>query len=162
MIEKMVLPLVLLPMILLNGCARLGAAPGTTEQQLVERDGVDVALIPAIYREVYFKPSTSTDRHCRAPDPDFSIQQNDQLSLALPGYGSENIGGGETQTEQNLGGRTEKVLITRELMYRACELTSNINADSDTSTAIYDKFLRVIEALTNSASQNGTVSTPQQ
>jgi hypothetical protein len=147
MIKDLALTISLIAVFLISGCAGLVSAPGTTEQELVERDGIDVALIPAAYREVYFSPSTSNERHCRAPDPDFSVQQSDKLSVSLPTNGGESMGGGETQTGLNLGGRTQTVLITRELMYRACELAANINADADTSIAIYDKFLQAIQAL---------------
>jgi hypothetical protein len=132
---------------LLSGCAGIVAAPGTTEKELVERDGVDVALIPAAYREVYFSQTTSEDRHCRAPDPDFTVQQSDQLNISLPIDGEDSVGGGETQSSMNLGGRTPTVLLTRELMYRACELAVNTNANQETSIAIYDKFLNVIMVL---------------
>lgn len=141
---------------LLSGCSTM--APGTKVEQLVERNGVDIALIPATYREVYFSPSVSKEKHCRAPDPDFSVQQSDQLNLSLPMNGGESIGGGEKQIGLNLGGRTPAVLITRELMYRACELTSNINADNKTTIDIYSAFLEGIKDIVQQSSFTGTAN----
>jgi hypothetical protein len=139
----------------LSACA---SAPGGQTKQLAERDGVDVLLIPAAYREAYFSSTTSPDRHCRAPDPDFTVQQNDQLNITLPANGNESLGAGDTQTEVNLGGRTEKVVLTRELMYRACELVANINADTATSIEIYTKFLQVLQVLVNTPSESASAA----
>ncbi|MFT5899903.1 MAG: hypothetical protein ACI97K_002568 [Glaciecola sp.] len=141
---------------LLSGCSTMG--PGTKVEQVVERNGVDMALIPATYREVYFSPSVSKEKYCRAPDPDFSVQQSDQLNLSLPMNGGESIGGGEKQTGLNLGGRSPAVLITRELMYRACELASNINADDKTTIDIYSAFLEGIKDIVQQSSLTGTTN----
>jgi hypothetical protein len=39
------------------------------------------------------------------------------------------------------------VLISRELMYRACELSLNINADTALTLQIYERFLRSLEEI---------------
>jgi hypothetical protein len=156
MLKKLLLGSVLMSTFLISGCST--TAPGSSIEHLVERDGVDVGLIPATYREVYFSPATSTERHCRAPAPDFTVQQSDQLNLSMPMNGGESIGGGENQTGLTLGGRSPTVLITRELMYRACELTANINADSETTVAIYATFLQALGNITQQQSGSGTAS----
>jgi hypothetical protein len=134
---------------LISGCA--GLAPGSEVVTLVERDGVDVQLIPAEYREVYFSPATSDERHCRAPNPDFTVQAGETLDLGvtMAAGASEKAGIGATQSATTLGGRTATVLITRELMYRACEMSSNINANSETTLEIYKSFIDAIERITS-------------
>ena len=131
----------------ISSCA--GLAPASEVEAIVERDGVDVQLIPAAYREVYFSPATSNERHCRAPDPDFTVQAGENITLGatLPSGDADSVGLGSTQTATTLGGRTSSVLITRELMYRACELSSNINADSEGTLAIYKSFIDAIERI---------------
>lgn len=143
---------VLVSSILLGGCSTM--APGTQVKKLDERGRVEVELIPASYREVYFSPAKSDERHCRAPDPDFTVQQSDQLTAALPASSGASLTGGENQTGLSLGGRTETLLITRELMYRACELSANINADAETTIAVYASFLSSIQDITKSSSNN--------
>jgi hypothetical protein len=76
------------------------------------------------------------------------VQQSDQLNLSIPANGGESLGGGGNQTGLSLGGGTPTVLITRELMHRACELAANINADSENSVAIYATFLQAIKDIT--------------
>ncbi len=133
-------------------------APGTKVEKVVERSGVNLELIPASYREVYFSPASSDERHCRAPDPDFTVQQSDQLNLSIPANGGESLGGEENQTGLSLGGRTPTVLITRELMYRACELAANIKANGERSVAIYATFLQAIKDIAQQSSGSGTAS----
>ncbi|MFT6388439.1 MAG: hypothetical protein ACJAUP_001821 [Cellvibrionaceae bacterium] len=106
---------ILISILLVNGCA--SHTSGTTVKQSVERDGVSVVLPRATYKEVYFSPSSSMERHCRAPELDFTVQQCDQLSIALPVDGVENIGTAENQAALSLGGPSPTALITRELMY---------------------------------------------
>jgi hypothetical protein len=132
---------------LISGCASL--APASDVEKVVERNGVDVLLIPAAYREVYFSPSSSNERHCRAPDPDFTVEAGETLNLGatLAAGNAENAELGTTQTATTLGGRTAAVLITRELMYRACELSSNINANSETTLDVYKQFIDAIERI---------------
>ncbi|MGK0267886.1 MAG: hypothetical protein ACI8Y3_000493 [Paraglaciecola sp.] len=156
MLKKSTLGTLLMSMFLISGCSTM--APGTKIEQVVERNGVSLELIPASYREVYFSPASSDERHCRAPGPDFTVQQSDQLNLSLPANGGESLGGGENQTGLSLGGRTPIVLITRELMYRACELSANINANGETSVAIYATFIQAIKDITQQQSGSGTAS----
>ncbi len=142
----------------ITGCA---SAPGTSIHKVIERDGIDALLIPAEYREVYFSPQNSLDRHCRAPDPDFTVQASDSVSLGLSALGAGkqgDVGMGSGQAALGLGGRSADVLITRELMYRACEMSSNINADAQATIAIYERFLQAVENIANVQTEVGTGS----
>lgn len=132
----------LIAVFLLSGCASPLTAPGSSVQQLRESNGLKITLILASDRENYFKSRHSVERMCRSPDPDFNMGQNDQMSL---GVGVENLAIGDTQKELSLGGRTENVLIVRELMYRACELVMNLNTDAKTSIEIYEHFLNLLK-----------------
>ncbi len=116
------------------------------EGVLFERDGVTTILLPSDTREAYFKDPQSFERHCRAPGPDVSIQSSSGISLGASIIGkSEEISDTSGQTGLALGGRDPAVLLTRELMYRACELVSNLNADKKTTIDIYNRFLTTVE-----------------
>lgn len=144
----------------LLGCA--GLAPASKTKNMVERDGVSTLLIPSEYRDVYFIPKGSIERHCRAPGPDFSVEASDGVSLGvgspIPGADKGNIGFDSSQGALSLGGRSADVLLTRELMYRACELTSNINSNNKESKEIYYRFLQTIERLGKAQIEIGTAS----
>ena len=145
--------------LILSGCAGL-QPPGSKPETLVERDGVDIAIIPASYREVYLAPRNSNERHCRSPDPDFTVQSSEKLTLSdsVAGSHSDDVGFGEGQAAMTLGGRTSTLLIARELMFRACELASNVDADTETTRAIYTEFLEAIKALSMQQQAVGTSS----
>jgi hypothetical protein len=154
MIRIIIIANLLICISLVTGCSSL--APGSSYKQITERDGVDIGLIPASYREVYLSPEGSKERHCRAPAPDFTVQASEQFKLAIPGINDEELDSGENQSALSLGGRSPLVLISRELLYRACELSSNINADTKTTLSIYQQFLDVLEKIASTQNQQGT------
>jgi|GEM_PF-5523910 len=70
---------------------------------------------------------------------------------------------GEEQTELaqgvgalGLGGRDPLVLLARELLFRVCELTSNINADPELTIETYKYFLKTPETLSQHRFGSGT------
>ena len=73
--------------------------------------------------------------------------------------GAKSIGGEKHQESIALGGRNPAVLITRELLYRACELSMNLNADSAGTLAIYREFLDIAQRIAATQKQEGTAST---
>jgi len=152
------LPVLLLCMAFLSGCA--GIAPGSKVELEHEKGDIDIQLLPADYREAYFIPKRSNFLHCRAPGPDYTVQASEGVNLGMgaAGVGKESLGAGENQSGLSLGGRSADVLITRELMYRACELASNINADPKTTLAIYERFLKAIERIAKTQTENGVSS----
>lgn len=142
----------------ISGCAGITPEP-EKEGKIYERDGVSTLLIPAETREVYFKDSRSFERHCRAPGPDVSIQSSSGISLGASIIGkSDEISETNGQSGLALGGRDPAVLLTRELMYRACELTSNLNANQKTTLYIYNRFLRTVEKSIKMQQLVGTAS----
>ncbi len=105
---------------LLSSCASMGLPK---EGTIFERKGVSVLLIAPEMRDVYFNDPSSLERHCRAPGPDVSIESSSGVSLGVSIAGdADKISDGSSQAGLALGGRNPAVLITRELMYRACEL----------------------------------------
>jgi hypothetical protein len=146
--------------VVLGSCATF--APASKPEKMIERDGVSALLIPPEYRDVYFIPKGSIERHCRAPGPDFSVEASDGVSLGMaspiPGVGKGKVGFDSGQAALSLGGRSADVLLTRELMYRACELTANIDSDNQEAKEIYYRFLQTIERLAKAQTEVGTHS----
>lgn len=98
---------------------------------------------------IIIKPEGSTDYICVAPNPDsvMTASASSQLSLTTKFSGEDadldklNLG------SVSLGGRSPGVLITRELMYRACEFISNMNLNRQEALNIYQRNLEVLETL---------------
>lgn len=128
------------------GCASL---PGTSDgrsENLIDRNGVDVVAADAGRQLVFFKDAGTNERLCHAPSPDFSRTAGTGMAVAVPTWDGGEVGVGSTASKGavDLGGREGLVLLARELMYRACELATNTNADPATEREIYAKFLAVL------------------
>jgi hypothetical protein len=130
----------------LSGCA---GSPSTRQgETLIDRGGVDILASDSTRQLTYLKERSSTERFCRGPGADSISTASEGVSLQLPLRGSSAGVGEETTTGAvDLGGRNPAVLITRELMYRACELASNTNADGATERQIYMQFLQAVAAI---------------
>ncbi len=130
-------------LLFISGCAN-NLPP--KEGVIFERKGVSTLLIAPEMRDVYFNNPSSLERHCRAPGPDVSIESSSGVSLGVSIAGdADKISDGSSQAGLALGGRNPAVLITRELMYRACELSSNLNASKKDTLLIYERFLQAAE-----------------
>jgi len=145
-----------------SGCLSLPTEPA--KDTLFDRDGIDVVLAAADRQAVMIKDPSSKERMCLAPGPDYSVTASRGVNLGvgmgLPvgPKGEQNIGGDVSRGALSLGGRNPGVLIARELMYRACELSMNLNADQVTTLQIYTRFLEAIEKIALSETGAGTAS----
>lgn len=138
----------------LSGCAN--SAPGSRRSEtVIDRSGVDIIASDVTRQLTYLKERGSTERFCRGPGADAVTTASQGVSAQVPLRGSS-VGLGEESTNGavDLGGRNPAVLIARELMYRACELASNTNADAATERLIYMQFLQAIATI--SKGQTGT------
>lgn len=132
------------------------SAPGAKIERLTDREGVEILLIPAEYREVYMIPKGVEGFHCRAPDPDFTVQSSNGIGLGVNNVVTdETLSVGDSQAALNLGARSPAVLLTRELIYRACELSANVNANKDETIAIYERFLQSVDKLNAQQTSSG-------
>lgn len=138
----------------LSGCAN--SSPGSRRSEtVIDRAGVDIVASDVTRQLTYLKERSSTERFCRGPGADAVTTASQGVSAQVPLRGSS-VGLGEESTNGavDLGGRNPAVLIARELMYRACELASNTNADAATERQIYMQFLQAIATI--SKGQTGT------
>jgi len=150
-------PIFILVALLLTGCASVLPKKGI----IFERQGVSTLLVAPEMREIYFNDQSSSERHCQAPGPDASIESSSGISFGASVAGnSDTLSDKSGQAGLAFGGRNPAVLIARELMYRACELSSNLNADQKTTLFIYERFLQSIEKsfLTQTGSGSITAS----
>jgi hypothetical protein len=153
-------PRLALVMVLLgtSGCGSL--LNGKYTGQLFDRAGIDVVLSPSDYQEIIIKDAGSKERSCLAPGPDVSVSGSAGLNLGIgaPAAPKETIGADVSRGALGLGGRNPEVLIARELMFRACELSLNLNADEATTLRIYTRFIEAIEKISQYQTAAGTES----
>lgn len=140
-----------------TGCANLPDS-GRRAEALIDRAGVDVIAADGTRQITYFKDRGSNERFCRGPGADALVTGSSAIELGLPtrAAGVGEIGSSASRGGLDLGGRSPAVLIARELLYRACELASNINADPATERLIYRQFLDAIVTISKTQSGPGS------
>ena len=139
--------------LLMSACATGSGA------QSIKRDGVNAIIIDNNSKVTYIKQHKNIDRYCASRESDSSAVSMQNLSLGVSqGVSSEAVGGSSGNGSLSLGGRSPVVLITRELMYRVCELSMNLNTDEKTTIKLYKETIDAIIAISKSEHDIGSTS----
>ncbi len=145
-----------------SGC--LSLPQERVKDTLFDRGGIDAILATSDRQPLIIKDPASLERLCLGPGPDYSITASRgvdvDMTAGLPigPKGDQHVGGGVSRGALSLGGRNPGVLIARELLYRACELSMNVNADSATTISIFTRVLESIEKIALSETGTGSAS----
>lgn len=108
---------------------------------------------PADLRGAYIQTEQSKVWFCAEPAPDVALQSlvkvTENLKVTTPsGIGGEGAISGEFATNViQLAGRTQLVLLAREMLYRACELSVNHKASEGTAVELYKAAGELVKAL---------------
>jgi len=137
----------------LSGLAGCGLLP--QKQARVDRDekGVTVVTYPAELRGAYVIPKNQQVSVCSEPAPDVALSTVAEISGKLgavvdPSKKLEAEAAARVTTEaMALAGRTQLVLIAREMLYSLCTVSQNTNLDRDKVQAIYMEVANVIKQL---------------
>ena len=123
----------------------------------IKRSGIDLIVMEEGSKVTYLKDSNTLERFCASREIDTTETFNEGLGLGLSTGGvQENISGGEGTGAVALGGRSPAVLITREMMFRACELSLNLNLDSEKTIEIYKMFFEYTNKLIKNEHDKGS------
>lgn len=105
------------------------------------------------------KSPQSLEKFCAARESDAISAPQTGVSLGFGlGGTKENIGATSGSGALSLGGRDPLVLITRELMYRVCELSLNHNLSKEETLALYKYFLDKLITIAPLTKPNGAAS----
>lgn len=124
--------------IFLQGCTLLTETPA----QSLTVGGVEIANRSAETQMVLFVTPDDVEKMCLAPAPDAVVSFSEGLTAGQ-------FGETDGETAQALGGRSAIVLLTRELMYRACEFSQNYDLSKDEAYDLYLKHLNAIVQISN-------------
>ncbi len=80
------------------------------------------------------------------------------FGLGVGGVSKESVGATSGTGALSLGGRDPLVLITRELMYRVCEISLNHNLNKEETIALYKYFIDKIITIAPLTKSDGTAS----
>lgn len=94
-----------------------------------------------------------------SPDAALSEQADTALSISMLNFGEKsNDGIEEGETESSLGGRSANVLITREILYRQCELFGNSNFTDEEKREIFENTLQSLVNINSTDLGAGTAA----
>ena len=140
--------------LLISGLAVACAIPQRKARiQSVDSQTPSVVTYPTELRGAYVLTPNSNLRFCAEPAPDVALETIQKLTADLKASSSAgNTAEGSLSSEFStkvieLAGRTQLVLIAREMLYRACELSLNSPTDTATSVKLYNKVAELIERL---------------
>lgn len=140
----------------------VGCSLKSPQSNVIERDNVNILTNTSDLQMTFLKKQGELERYCASRPSDVADTRSSGVTLGGSLIGeAANIGEGNSESALSLGGRNPAVLIVREMLYRACELSMNLNADTDTSIAIYSKFLDSIEKITTVQTGTGVASLGQ-
>lgn len=142
---------------LLGGCSSL-----ETPQQrstLFDRQGTDVVVDHQNGVAYTFKSANDTDKGCRSPSPDVVVGSSTAFNESMPLklLGSEQAAGNTQFDTAMLGGRSPTVLISREILFRGCELASNYPLTTEQVLALFrDSLEKIVLIVQTAKPQSGT------
>lgn len=115
---------------------------------VIERDGIDAIVLTDDHKVSYIKQQGHIDRICAAVESAAVATDESGFSFGFSALGkSERVGEESGRGEVALGGRDPLVLIVREFLYRACEMTNNLNSDEEKTIQVYQMFLDSLEKI---------------
>lgn len=142
----------------LAGCAGT-LPPQNTQEVFSERDGLragggavglEVLTVPEGQRVMLIKSPDDVERVCSPRESDQGMSVREGLELSLPGATGGAIGEEAGTQAVALSHPTAVVQLARELLFRACELSLNLDADPAETRAIYERFLVALESVAGS------------
>lgn len=148
--------LLLVTLVLLaGGCAQKNSRVLDIEAHN-EKSVAKAVTYPADLRGAYFVDETKGMKYCAEPAPDvarnFIKEFNAALQANVPTKGSVNATVAATlqNTALELAGRSELVLLSREMLYRLCELSNNAKLENVDAKSLYESAMETIVNLSES------------
>jgi hypothetical protein len=157
--RKVVYVVIGIAVLVLSGCA--------TPQRDVKIIGVDkitpsIVIYPSDLRGAYVLTENSNLKFCAEPVPDVALESIQKITANLKATfaGGQPIDAsvsGELAIKAvELAGRTQLLLIAREMLYRACELSLNQNANVGTALDMYKSVVNLIKDLGDTEKNRAT------
>jgi DNA-binding GntR family transcriptional regulator len=109
---------------------------------------------PASLRNVYMVPAGSALKYCAEPAPDTALDSVQKLAAevkaAIPQVQADVAGKLDSELQAKvvqLAGRSQLVVLAREMLYRACELSINNPGGSDQAIKLYTEVAQLVRDL---------------
>ncbi|BCS53133.1 hypothetical protein [Geobacter sp. SVR] len=134
-------------LVAMSGCA----IPQTKALTLnIDTTKSSVLTYPAQIRGAYFFRPEDHVKMCSEPVPDVAMESLEKLAASLKAKTAADLTIEPSLAYElnskavELAGRTQLVLLAREMLFRACELSINGSGSSELSKQIFEKVVDVI------------------
>jgi hypothetical protein len=138
----------------ISGCENLLSPPQDRAKLLdVPGSGAKVVTYTGSLRGAYFLNKPAKSKYCAEPPPDVAlntlrtIAAKGKAEVTGKGSGEASFDSTVTSDAIELAGRTQMILLTRELLYRLCELSINHKAGTPEFNALQRMYNRVIDLI---------------
>lgn len=134
--------------ITITGCSSLSTNKPTVTDNF---NGIHIYSTASNMQSSFLKDKGSGEHFCDSRASDVADTQSEGFGISAA-FADQNEGFSETSSRGALalGGRTPAVLITREVMYRTCEIIMNLDLDKETALDLYMKTLEVVTVVVKS------------
>lgn len=149
------LALILSSLFAVTGCALSPPKPGIT----ASLSGMTIYSTTSEMQSSFLKFRNSGEHFCDSRMSDVADTASASIGLGASVVGkSESVNEGASRGAVSLGGRSPAVLITREVMYRTCEMVMNLNLDKKEALALYIQTLNLVKSVAQSDTAVGAAS----
>ena len=138
---------------LAGGCSSFSTPVASISTTVWDRTGVDVIIEPTTVISYVMTDEKIGDQFCMSPPPDLSDASSESGGLSVKGV---SLSEGTALSVAALGGRSPAVLISREIMYRTCELYVNSRLTKEEAIAIFKASLDHVVGVTKAQIAKGT------
>jgi hypothetical protein len=156
MAHRLQVSILLLTAVALSGCFRSDQDRALTTE--VGKSGVNLISYTGTTRGAYLWPEGNTKRICAEPPPDLGLNTAREISANLKaaaqsigGIGAPSLdAGGAAKLSSaaiELAGRSQLVLLSREFLYRECELAANFAPGSEPYNALASQYAQILEVV---------------
>jgi hypothetical protein len=147
------IPILFITTILLLTQACSSLQPSGSKVLQVGKSNNRVVTFPSNRRGAYFIDKNSQMKFCAEPAPDVARESFRELSARInanidPSTKVDAAAQSRLDAKAlELAGRTELLLVAREMLYRACELSLNNDISEETVLRLYTNVSELIRAL---------------
>ncbi len=122
-------------------------------------NGVRIYTTSADQQSTFMKDHGSSERFCLARGTDVAdtVSTGVGASFGLADK-SEDLSETSSKGAVSLGGRDSAVLITRELMYRTCEMIMNLNLSEKEALELFSQALKATVTVSKNQKDSGASS----
>lgn len=138
---------------LTGGCAGNPFADGVSSIQT--DDDIEMFTRNPELDVVVFKSPDDVEKFCMSPETDAVPTASVGFAFSYSGVSASDTSGVGAGA---LGGRSEAVLIAREIMYRTCEITLNYDLTKEEALTLFNAALEKVEAVAATESGAGSAA----